>query len=397
MVRKLVVVGALIALVASGCSSDKSPSASDSTSTTAASGGSTTTTTSGESGPSTSAPSAPGIDHAFVINLENESFVDTWGANTQIPYLANDLRQRGVFLSNYYGIGHASLGNYIAQISGQGVDKSTQADCATFTDFVQTATADYQQAVGDGCVYPVAVTTIADQLTAASKTWKSYQEDMATAGVATCRHPVIGAVDPTLISGPGNLYATRHNPFVYFHSVIDGPECNNVVDLSTLTTDLKAVATTPNLAYITPNVCNDGHDEPCKDGRPGGMTQANDWLREWVPKILGSPAFQAGGVLIITFDEAELAGSAADSTACCGISSTPNAALPGISGPGGGRVGALVLGGSPQAGTDETPYNHYSLLCTLEEMFGLPKLGYAAHPETKCFAPKGGRSSALMP
>ena len=102
-------------------------------------------------------------------------------------------------------------------------------------------------------------------------------------------------------------------------------------------------------------------------------------------------------MLLITFDEAELGGPSADSTACCGITATPNAPTPGITGPGGGKVGALVITAGVQPGTDETPYNHFSLLCTLEELFNLPKLGYAAHPETKCFTPKGGQSSSLMP
>ena len=103
------------------------------------------------------------------------------------------------------------------------------------------------------------------------------------------------------------MYATRHDPFVYFHSIIDSPTCKtNVVGLDVLTTDLASAATTPNLSYITPNVCDDGHDAPCKDGRPGGLESADAFLATWVPKILASPAYKAGGMLVITFDEAEI-------------------------------------------------------------------------------------------
>lgn len=375
MHRRLIALLAVGALVAAGCSSGNETATSTTTSTSKP----TSTTT-------TIAPAMKSA-HVFVINLENESFDATWGPNTKIPYLATDLKAKGLFLPNYFGIAHVSLGNYIAQISGQGPNKATQGDCLTYSDFVQTGVAEYGQAVGEGCVYPSSVTTIGDQLLANGKTWKSYQEDMSAGPDkdTTCRHPEIGKADPTIVARSRDAYATRHNPFVYFHSIIDGPACDNVVDFSQLSRDLGSISTTPNLSYISPNLCNDGHDDRCRDGKPGGMARANTWLSKWVPKILASPAFQADGVLIVTFDEAEIGGDQADSSACCTLTSTPNTPQPGLNGPGGGKVGAVVLTSVERASTDDTPYSHYSLLCTLEEIFGLPKLGYAAHPSTKCF------------
>src|SRR5262249_21165919 len=154
------------------------------------------------------------------------------------------------------------------------------------TEFAMTGTAALGQAVGHGCVYPASVPTIAGQLDAAGRGWKGYMEDMANDPNAphTCRHPDIGQVDPTLIARRGDQYATRHDPFVYFHSIIDGPTCSaNVVPLDDLDADLTQEQTTPNYAFITPSLCHDGHDEPCVDGEPGGLTSADQFLATWVP------------------------------------------------------------------------------------------------------------------
>jgi hypothetical protein len=84
-------------------------------------------------------------------------------------------------------------------------------------------------------------------------------------------------------------------------------------------------------------------------------------------------------VLVITFDESDSPGS--DSSACCGEGPGPNSPLPGITGLGGGRVGALVLSPFTTGGTTSTtPYNHYSLLASIEDTFALPYLGYAGTP-----------------
>jgi phosphatidylinositol-3-phosphatase len=352
------------------------------------SGSSKAAPTSTPTTPKTAPPPAP-IGHVFVINLENENYTSIWGPASPATYLNKTLRPQGQLLTQYFGIGHASLGNYIAQISGQAPNPQTQADCPTFTEFVATGTGANGQALGDGCVYPKSVPTIADQLDAKGLTWKSYQEDIASSATEPkmCRHPAIGAGDTTLIARKTDMYATRHNPFVYFHSVIDEPSCaKNVVGLGALAADLTKAASTPNLAYITPNLCHDGHDEPCVDGQPGGLTSADRFLKTWVPKILESAAFKADGMLVITFDEAELGGDDADATACCNTPPSPNSETPGLSGPGGGRVGALVISARTKPGTtNPTRYNHYSLLCSVENVWGLDHLGFAGAPGLTCF------------
>lgn len=352
------------------------------------------------------------IDHVFVITLENEGFDTTFGPASQAPYLAKDLPGMGVLLSQYFGIGHASLDNYVAMISGQAATNETRRDCHFFADFKMTGMTADGQAIGTGCVYPASIKTLADQLTAAGKTWRGYMEDMGNdpqREAATCGHPEINSKDSTQKAQPpsasvpqGDQYATRHNPFAYFHSIIDSPNCaKNVVSFDHLAQDLASEATTANFVYITPNLCNDGHDKPCKDGRPGGLVSANEFLKKWVPTILASPAYRHDGLLIINFDEGEYELSVDsnggkvitfEGESCCNeqpgpnLGSFPQTATIGpykvvVNGLGGDRTGAVLLSPFLKPGTiADTPFNHYSFLKTIEDIFGLDHLGYAGQP-----------------
>jgi hypothetical protein len=321
----------------------------------------------------------PPIRHVFTIILENKSYDETFGPNSAAPYLSQQLTAQGELLTNYYGIGHNSLDNYITLVSGQAPNIDTQSDCQIYQDFIPGSAVQVDangQAVGQGCVFPAEVQTIADQLAARQLTWRGYMEDMSS----PCLHPALNTQDQTQVAKPGDQYAARHNPFVYFHSIIDTPSCGaNDVPLTQLPTDLKHYETTPNYVFITPNLCHDGHDSPtCVDGEPGGLVAVDAFLRQWVPQILGSPAYQRDGLLLILFDEAEFGTTGTDTSACCNEIPGPNSPSPGITGPGGGRVGAVVLSKFVRAGTVvTTPYNHYSLLRTIEDLFGLDHLGFA--------------------
>jgi hypothetical protein len=378
-------VACTLALVLGGtaCASSGSPTATPTTTATT-----TAATTTAET-PHTQPATTANIGHVFVINLENENYATTWGPSSPATYLNRTLRPKGQLLTHYYAVGHASLDNYIAQISGQSPNPDTEGDCVTYRAFESTGTGAYGQALGKGCVYPRSVLTIADQLGAVGKTWKAYQEDIGNSPseAKTCRHPALGTVDNTFLAPKGDLYVTRHDPFVYFHSIIDTPRCAmDVVGLDALEPDLQSAATTPNLSYITPNVCDDGHDMPCNNGKPGGLTSADAWLAQWVPKILASPAFHTDGLLVITSDEAEIGSAPADVGACCHTPPSPNSTSPGLSGPGGGNVGALILSPFTKPGTtNPTPYNHYSLLCSMENIWGLSHLGFAGAPGLNCF------------
>ncbi len=342
----------------------------------------------------------PPIRHVFVIMLENEPYQITFGADSLAPYLAHELPRRGALLRNYYAIGHNSLDNYIAMISGQAPNRATQNDCRYYSEFVRSRPGldANGQALGSGCVYPADVETLPDQLQRAGLTWKGYMEDMGadpSREASTCGHVAIGALDPTSKATPTDEYAAKHDPFVYFHSIIDDPaDCAaHVVNLDRLEGDLRDIATTPNFAYIVPGLCHDGHDAPCRNDEPGGLISADAFLRAWVPKILGSPAFRRDGLLIVTFDEGT------DATVCCGEEPLPGGPQPGKFGPGGGRTGAVLLSPFIAAGTiSSQAYNHYSFLRSIEDLFGLGHLGYAAAPQLQSFgkdiytaAPSGGR------
>jgi hypothetical protein len=344
------------------------------------------------------------IGHVFVIVLENENYQEAYVDNKN-PWLGHKLQAQGTLLTQYYGVGHASLDNYVAMISGQAPNPTTQSDCTTYQDFSPSPAqfSGQQQAVGTGCVYPKNVKTLADQLQAKSVSWRGYMEDMGNVPSrepARCGNPGdpsgAGTQDDTQGATAKDQYAARHNPFVYFHSLLDSGLCKtHVFPLTMLKGNLAKVSTTPKFSFITPNLCDDGHDTNCAGpdalgSKAGGYVSVDHWLSVWIPRIEQSAAFKKNGLIVITTDEAE----SSDATSCCNEQPGPNSPSPGIRGPGGGRTGALVIGKCVKAGAKvNTPYNHYSLLRSLEDLFGVihggsdgkGHLGYAGASGLKPF------------
>lgn len=290
-------------------------------------------------GPASPPSSLPQFGHVVVMVLENTDYEESFGAGaaTRAPYL-NSLADQYALATDYYGVDHASLTNYIALTSGQTPKLSTQIDCPFYD-----------------CLYGSSVQHIGDQAEASGRTWKAYMDGMTT----TCQHGPRNSLDPYLVYlPPFNTYATRHNPFMYYNNVVsDPPRCNSHdVPYTQLDADLASHAL-PNYSFISPDLCHDGHERKC------GLSAADAWASAEVPKLLASPEFQADGVLVITFDEAE----GHDTSGCCGNSA-------------GGRIGAVVV--SPAFGKtggyrSSVPANHYSLLRTIEDSWGLPLLGHA--------------------
>ncbi len=326
------------------------------------------------------------IEHVFVIVLDDEPYAADFGPEGKAAYLARTLESKGELLLRYDAIAHEQLPNGIALLSGQGPTAQTAANCPSYTPLTPATVSASEQVLGDGCVYPPAVQTLPGQLVAKHLTWRAYVEglDEGAGTPPACMHPASGAADPTYAAG---AYAGYRNPFVYFQSIVSSPNC--VADdagLARLDSDLRSAASTPSFSYIVPNRCHDGGAVACAPGAAAGAGDSVPVLRRIVPEIMASQAYRRGGLIVITADEAPSSGEFADSSSCCGQPSYPNLTTTGFS-HGGGVVGALLLSPFVKGGTtSQEPYNHYSLLRTIEDVFGLGHIGYAALPAVKSFS-----------
>jgi hypothetical protein len=318
----------------------------------------------------------PPITHVFLIVLGENSFEESFGASSPAPYLAKTLRDKGELIANYYAATRGDLANQIALLSGQGPTPETAANCPTYTDIVPGTLSAAGQVEGTGCAYPAATPTLPGQLAEKKLKWKAYVEDR----VSPCVHE-----------------EGSRDPLVYFHALTDSPECAaNDVGLDQLAPDLAVAAKTPALSYIVPNACHAGAEAPCEEGQPTGPAAAEEFLRKVVPAIEASPAYKEGGLIAITSAQARQTGPAPDTSSCCIAPAYPNLpaepAPEAATGPvkptgGGGRVGLLLLSPfvAPETVNETGYYNHYSLLFSIEELFGLQRIGYAAEEALTAF------------
>jgi phosphatidylinositol-3-phosphatase len=406
-----------------------------------ATGGSFTPPKTGAGGSSTPNQfGLPPVHHVFLIMLSDEGLGQTFGPGSQDTYLSKTLPARGELIYNYYAVAGSELANEIALISGQGPNRQTIADCPAFTPVSPGTIAKRRgEVIGNGCVYPTATATLPGELAAKGLTWKAYigAMDLGPPGQATsCRHPTVGAKDPDHVPRAGDSYVTWLNPFVYFNSLIKNKTCTkDDVGPEGLESDLQNPAKAPAFAYIAPSPCDDGSTQPCTPDAPAGLPPADSFLKTVIPEIEQSAAYKDHGLIAITFDQAPQSGADVDSSACCEFptypnlardsraaadptsttnttpaTTTPTATTPASTTPttttpasttpttaapptpfggstgqtratgGGGRVGLLLISRYVQKGSIDAVdyYNHYSLLATLEDMFGLKTLGYAA-------------------
>ncbi|HEY7933462.1 MAG TPA: alkaline phosphatase family protein [Solirubrobacteraceae bacterium] len=345
------------------------------------------------SGKSTQPPSAstsklPPVKHVFMIVLSNEPYASVFGPSSSAHYLSQTLEKRGELLVRYYAVAHEQLANEIALLSGQGPTEATAANCPSYTQITPATTGADEQLLGNGCVYPKTTQTLVGQLAAKHLTWRAYLEGIGEAATSSgaCAHPTLGAADPTSVQPYSGSYATFRNPFSYFQATADPSTCaSEEVGLGKLSGDLAQPKRTPNFSYIVPDRCHDGNPTPCTPGAPAGIADAEGFLKKVVPEVLRSKAYKENGLLMITVDEAPTSGEFADSSSCCGEPRFPNlpASVTGtiktLPANGGGQVGALLLSNYVKAATtNQEPYNDFSALRTIEDLFGLGHLGYAA-------------------
>jgi hypothetical protein len=300
------------------------------------------------------------VKHVFVIALSTSGYRAAFGRGSAAHYLNHTLRPRGTLLTGYRTLGAAELPDYLAMISGQAPNADTRRDCTVYAEFPSSAKARSNgQLPGSGCVYPDTALTLADQVTAAGKQWKAYLTGLSP---STCVHPNSNAADDAPMTGATSDYATGHNPFIYFHSLLDLGGCqSDDVGIQHLAKDLRAAKRTPTYAYIAPGLC----DEPaatssCPAGQPDGIAAEDAFLGRWVPRILASAAYKRDGVLMIVFAHGA---AAADASAGSGRPV---------------RTGALIL--SPLAHRGRTlsgTYDPYSVLRAIEDLFGYTPLVHA--------------------
>ncbi|MEO8744355.1 MAG: alkaline phosphatase family protein [Candidatus Dormiibacterota bacterium] len=241
--------------------------------------------------PSPEPSPAPDRPHVFVIVMENRSYTQAIAT----PYVAQLAAQYGV-ATDYHGVSHPSLPNYLALTSGT------------------------TWGIADDGYHPLPAGGLGTQLTNAGIDWRAYMEGM-TRGCFNSPYP----------------YALKHNPFAYYGSACPA----QIVPFGQFAADLSG--NTPHFAWITPDLCHDGHD--CSNSVAGA------WLSQTVATILASSAWQDNGVLFITWDEGD---------------DSANSVL------------TLVVHQDPLIHESSRPYNHYSLLATIEDELGVARLGQAA-------------------
>jgi hypothetical protein len=184
-----------------------------------------------------------------------------------------------------------------------------------------------QRVTDDGCNYSFpGIPTVGSELSAAGISWKAYMEEMPEPASAVC---TFGG------------YAKKHNPFSYFLGT-NGP---NVVPATQFWRDASS-GQFPAFIFLAPDLVNDGHD--------GTNEQVDNYLRNLIPQVLASSWYSEGGIIIITWDESN----------------------------GEERIPTVVVTGSGGGKVLTTPGNHYGTLATVEDLYGLPRLGNAVGATT---------------
>jgi hypothetical protein len=265
---------------------------------------------------------APASSRVIEIVMENAERDEVAGSR-DAPY-ANSLIARYALAERSYAITHPSLPNYLALVSGS--THGIESDCSDCH---------------------VRAQNLVDQLEAAGITWRAYLEDVPR---------------PCFTGAGAGGYAKKHNPFIYFDDVARvRARCAKLVGFADLARDVRH-ARLSSFVWITPNLCDDGHD--C------GVSAADSFLARTVPLLLRE--LGPHGFLVITWDEGT------SDRGCCGGAA------------GGGAVATIVAGPDVRPHSRlPAPIDHYGVLGTIEEALGLAPLAGAASPSS-------GRLDALF-
>jgi phosphatidylinositol-3-phosphatase len=254
------------------------------------------------------APASSRVIEIVMENAERDEVVGSPNAR-----YTNALIARYALATRSYAITHPSLPNYLALLSGS--THGIESDCT-------------------GC--HVRAANLVDQLEAAHVSWKAYLEDVPA---------------PCFTGAQAGGYAKKHNPFIYFDDIAHvRARCRRLVGFGALASDIRH-ARLPSFVWITPNLCDDGHD--C------GVSGADAFLARTVPLLLAE--LGPHGFLLVTWDE-----GTSDRGCCAGAAH-------------GGAVTTIVAGPDVRRGArSSAPIDHYGVLGTVEEALGLPPLARAS-------------------
>ena len=319
----------------------------------------------------------PRYDHILVIVAENKNYEHIIGSENAARL--NMLAKEYGLATSFYGEVHPSQGNYIAMLGGDtfGINDDDAWSCEPFKISTACPFAFYPNYAS----HSVSARSLMDQLADAKLTWKGYFEDLPAPGSLAIFNPSGENPDP---NRPNNLYAAKHNAFINFERVRQDPKiAEKIVPLEQLRSDL-AASKLPNYAHIILNQCNDMHGlsrakptppDDCLYENPGALIQRGDKaIGDVVDEIMAAPVWwgRSNVAIVITWDEDS--SKPVGQQGCCGSDPASKANF------GGGHVPTIVVTNhGPRHVEDPTPYNHYSLLHTTEEAFGISEhLGFAA-------------------
>ena len=275
------------------------------------------------SAPVTTSPAAPstGVVATTVPSLDRTATAAP-RPPTVVPSAAPALPHVFVIVMENTGLARAMRSGAIAALAARSLSATSyhavsRPSLPNYLAMTSGSTWD----ISDDSYHPLPSGGIGTQLTAAGIPWRAYMEGMTAAGCMRSPYP----------------YALKHNPFAYY-----GGACpDNVVPFEALDADL--AGPTPQFVWITPGLCHDGHDCP--------IDEAAAWLDGLVGKIAASSAWVRRGMLLIAWDE----GDGGDANLVPFLAMTS-----------GGRSGEITA-----------PYDHYSLLATIEDLYRVPRLGEA--------------------
>jgi len=330
------------------------------------------------------------LKHVYVIMMENHAQAQIIGDTTDAPNL-NMLAQKYGVATNYYGVTHPSLPNYLAAISGDfqgifddcssgpGITCEAEEFVPNSGDGTSSQLLTAQQAANAATIpHWFSGRNIVDQLEEHGLTWKAYMGDMIATGDISSGAPILSFADGG--TEALNLYAQKHNPFLYFQDIRTNlNRMQKVVPYTTFATDI-AAPSMPNFVWISPDQCSDMHGingdtaayadagfctgtAAGNDMSPAVISYGDTFVGGLVTQIMAAPSWSEGSAIAIVFDEDDYVGTAG----CCNSPS-------GVDGGtlGGALVPAIVISSlvtTPR--TSPAPYNHYSLLATLENIWGL--------------------------